>query len=84
MVFFSNARIAMDFLPPSLDFKSESVRLFLDFPLPCDAIYERSPKILYREFTMLLLGISFTRERGSQKPRIESVHSWNLYVKEMK
>ena len=33
---------------------------------------------------MLLLEISFTRERGSQKPRIESAHSWNLYVKEIK
>ena len=33
---------------------------------------------------MLLLGISFTRERRLQKPRIESVHSWNLYVKEIK
>ena len=70
MVFVSNVRIAMD-SPPLSDFKSESVRLFLDFPLPCDVICERSLKILYREFIMLLLGI-------------ESVHSWNLYVKEIK
>ena len=84
VVFFSNVRIAMDFSPPLPDFKSESVRLFLEFPLPRDVICERSLKILYREFIMLLLGISFTRERGSQKSRIESVHSWNLYVEEIK
>ena len=29
---------------------------------------------------MLLLGISVTRERGSQKPRTESVPSWNCSI----
>ena len=74
----------MDFSPPLPDFKSESARRFLDFPLLCDVTCERSFEILYHEFIMLLLGISLTRERDSQKPRIESVHFWNLYIKEVK
>ena len=84
MVFFSNVRIAMDFSPPLPDFKSESSRLFLDFPLLCDVTCERSFEILYHQFIMPLLGISLIRERDSQMPSIESVHFWNLYIKEIK
>ena len=84
MVFFANVRIAMDFSPPLPDFKSESSRLFLDFPLLCDVTCEPSFEILYHQFIMLLLGISLIRERDSQMPSIESVHFWNLCIKEIK